>query len=79
VRTGEGIRVAFRSAEAALLSRSDLFREGRPAIDPYVWEGISPSQYTTTWDANNDYSMNSPQACVMNLVAQSRRRRSSCR
>lgn len=52
--------------------KATLWVEGRPAIDPYIWDGMSPSQYITTWDANSDYSMNSPQACAMNLVVQER-------
>lgn len=43
---------------------------GRPSIHCYIWDAVSPSQYLTTWNANNDFSVYSPQTAAMNLVVQ---------
>lgn len=48
----------------------------RPAIEPVIWEAISPSQYLTTWDDNTDYTVFSPQTAAMNLVVQEKAFRS---
>jgi len=47
-----------------------LIVPGRLAIEPFIWQAVSPSQYITTWNDNADYTVCSPQTDAMNLVVQ---------
>jgi len=75
---GRVIIGAYGASPLRDMGMRDNWRKPRwyvPGETPYmarIWEAVSPSQYITTWNDNNDYTMFSPLAQAMNLVVQER-------